>query len=175
MPTRRERCCRPCRRCQQSRSATDAHVLARRRVQVRLKPLRLQEIAILRLRTLLSTPGFCRHSRIRAACAPAYQSASHTRSSRPEGRTAAIATRIEMIRSFRGGRTVGILACRPSRLIACTVTAIRSLQPRENLRVEAGRVGFDRFFYFGAGAELEGGLTAGPLLLPGNPGTLVAS
>ena len=32
-----------------------------------------------------------------------------------------------------------------------------------------------RFFYFGVGAELEGGLTAGPLLLPGNPGTLVAS
>ena len=34
-----------------------------------------------------------------------------------------------------------------------------------------------RFFYFGvaAEAELEGGLTAGPLLLPGNPGTLVAS
>jgi hypothetical protein len=29
----------------------------------------------------------------------------------------------------------------------------------------------DRFFYFGVGAELEGGLTAGPLLLPGNPGT----
>jgi hypothetical protein len=33
----------------------------------------------------------------------------------------------------------------------------------------------DRFFYFGAGSELEGGLTAGPLLLPGNPGTLAAS
>jgi hypothetical protein len=33
----------------------------------------------------------------------------------------------------------------------------------------------DLFFYFGAGAELEGGLVAGPLLLPGNPGTLVAS
>jgi hypothetical protein len=76
-------------------------ILARRRVQVRLKPLRLQEIAILRLRTLLSTPGFCRRSRIRAACAPASQSASHTRSSRPEARTAAIATRIEMIRSFK--------------------------------------------------------------------------
>jgi hypothetical protein len=27
----------------------------------------------------------------------------------------------------------------------------------------------------GCGAELEGGLTAGPLLLPGNPGTLAAS
>src|SRR6188472_1111465 len=25
-------------------------------------------------------------------------------------------------------------------------------------------------FYFGAGAELEGGRVAGPLLLPGNPG-----
>ena len=29
--------------------------------------------------------------------------------------------------------------------------------------------------YFEAGAELEGDLTAGPLLLPGNPGTLAAS
>ena len=29
--------------------------------------------------------------------------------------------------------------------------------------------------YFEVGAELEGDLTAGPLLLPGNPGTLAAS
>ena len=31
------------------------------------------------------------------------------------------------------------------------------------------------FCYFGVEAELEGGLAAGPLLLPGNPGTLAAS
>jgi hypothetical protein len=56
--------------------------------------------------------------------------------------------------------------------LACTV--IRNLQPREARR--GSREGWlDRFFYFGAGAELEGGLTAGPLLLPGNPGTLAAS
>ena len=29
--------------------------------------------------------------------------------------------------------------------------------------------------YFEVGAEFEGDLTAGPLLLPGNPGTLAAS
>jgi hypothetical protein len=56
--------------------------------------------------------------------------------------------------------------------LACTVTAIRSRQRREARR--GSREGWlDRFFYFGA--ELEGGLTAGPLLLPGNPGTLAAS
>jgi hypothetical protein len=65
-----------------------------------------------------------------------------------------------------GGRTVGILACRPSRLIT-------GLQPRETPRGSRERGWLDRFFYFGA--ELEGGLTAGPLLLPGNPGTLAAS
>jgi hypothetical protein len=47
--------------------------------------------------------------------------------------------------------------------------------PPKKAPLRRGFLSAARFFYLGVAAELEGGLTAGPLLLPGNPGTLVAS
>jgi hypothetical protein len=74
---------------------------------------------------------------------------------------------------------------RPERLCEIAVgSRVTSRPPHRTVRAQFGHMAPPlgcltakraRFFYFGVGAELEGGLTAGPLLLPGNPGTLAAS